>query len=78
MKSVVHEVSGCSLRADLLRSNKFDCVLINSKLPGANDAAVLGSLTKMDCYIVTMILLADMGGEQLVTKVIQKMTSTSQ
>jgi len=32
----------------------------------------------MDCYIVIMILLTDMGGEQLVTEVVQKRTSRSQ
>jgi DNA-binding NtrC family response regulator len=72
VKAVVHEASDCSSGVDLLKSNRFDCVLIDYKLPDANGVEVLENLKKVDHYGVPMILLTGMGGEQLVAEVMKK------
>ena len=72
MKVVVHEASDCSSGVDLLKSNKFDCVLIDYKLPDANGVETLENLKNVDRYSVPMILLTGMGGEQLVADVMKK------
>jgi two-component system, cell cycle response regulator len=69
---VIHEAVDCLSGIEKVKSNQFDCVLIDYKLPDATGVEVLESLRRVDRYSVPMILLTGMGGEQLVAEVMKK------
>lgn len=72
VKAVVHEAVDCLSGVEKLKSNKFDCVLIDYKLPDANGVEVLEHLRNVDHHGVPMIFLTGMGGERLVADAMKK------
>ena len=72
LKAKVHEASDYSSGMEKIRAHKFDCVLIDYKLPDATGLEILENLKQADRYNVPMILLTGMGGEQLVAEVMKK------
>jgi diguanylate cyclase (GGDEF)-like protein/PAS domain S-box-containing protein len=72
LNAVVHEASDCSSGIAKFNSNKFDCVLIDHRLPGTNGIEVLEELLKVDRNNVPIIMLTGVGGEQLAAEVMKK------
>jgi len=61
MKVVVHEASDCKSGIEKMKSRKFDCVLIDYKMPDANGVEVLEKLREVNRNNVPLILLTGMG-----------------
>ena len=55
-----------------MKSRKFDCVLIDCKMPDTNGVEVLEKLRKVNRNNVPLILLTGMGDELLVAEVMKK------
>ncbi|MBT5631150.1 MAG: diguanylate cyclase [Nitrospina sp.] len=72
LKAKVHEAADYFSGKEKIKSHKFDCVLIDYKLPDATGLEILENLKQADRYNVPMILLTGMGGEQLVAEVMKK------
>ena len=72
LKAKVHEASDYSSGMEKIRAHKFDCVLIDYKLPDATGVEILERLRDVDRYNAPLILLTGMGGEQLVAEVMKK------
>ena len=72
MKVVVHEAPDCKSGIEKMKSRKFDCVLIDYKMPDAIGVEVLGKLREVNRNNVPLILLTGMGDELLVAEVMKK------
>ena len=72
MKVVVHEASDCKYGIEKMKSRKFDCVLIDYKMPDANGVEVLEKLREVNRNNVPLILLTGMGDELLVAEAMKK------
>ena len=75
MKVVVHEAPDCKSGIEKMKSRKFDCVLIDYKMPDANGVEVLEKLREVNRNNVPLILLTGMGDELLVAEVMKKWAS---
>ena len=72
VKAVVHEASDCKSGIEKMKSRKFDCVLIDYKMPDANGVEVLEKLREVNRNNVPLILLTGMGDELLIAEVMKK------
>jgi diguanylate cyclase (GGDEF)-like protein/PAS domain S-box-containing protein len=72
VKAVVHSAEDCFSGIAKLKSGKFDCVLIDHKLPDATGVEVLEKIREINKANIPLILLTGMGDEQLAVEVMKK------
>jgi len=70
MSVVFHEATNCASGIEKIKLNKFDCILIDYKLPDATGVEVLEKIREVNN--VPLILLTGMGDEELAAEVMKK------
>lgn len=72
VNAIIHEASNCASGREKIKLNKFDCILIDYKLPDATGVEVLEKIREEDQNDSPLILLTGMGDEELATEVMKK------
>ena len=68
----IEEATLCSDGIEKIKTQEFDCVLIDYYLPDAKGVEVIEQLREVDDYDSPLIMLSGMGSEELAAEVMKK------